>query len=99
MLAIGCERGRGMDLELPEHVGDIGGRQRGGDRSRTKYGGCGTEGLEGGKIDNGDGPSDGGSSGVLLGKWDRGVSNGSDGILVCEVLVAIRGHGRGCVLV
>jgi hypothetical protein len=79
-------------MELPEHIGNVGGRGQGQDRLRTKYSSRSTEGLEGGKIDDGDRSSDGGSSGVLLGKWDRGVSNGSDGILVCKVLVAIRGH-------
>jgi hypothetical protein len=53
-LAVRCERGRGVDPELSEHGGDIRGRGGRSDRSRTKDGGDGVDGLQGGKVDDGD---------------------------------------------
>jgi hypothetical protein len=94
-LAVGCERGRGVNLELSEHCGKVRGGGGCRDRSRTKDGSRGIESLQSGEVDD----RDGGTSGVLLRKWDRGVSNGSDGIFVCELVVAIGGHRRGCVLI
>jgi hypothetical protein len=67
--------------------------------SRTIDGSGGVEGLHGCEIDDGDGDNDGGADGVCLRKWDRVVSNGSDGILVCEVIVSIRGHVAKCMLI
>jgi hypothetical protein len=98
-LAIGCERGRGVDPELPEHGGDIRGWGGCRDRSRTKDGSDGTERLHGGEVDDGNGDIDRGVDGVLLRKWDRGVSNGSSGILIGEVIVSVRGHIGESVLV
>jgi hypothetical protein len=79
-----------MDSELPEHSGDVGGGRGSCDRSRTKDGGFAIEGSHGGKVDDRcDRDMNGGNVGVLLGKWDRGVSNGSCWVLVDEVVVAI----------
>jgi hypothetical protein len=88
-----------VNPELSEHSGDIRGRGGCGDRSRTKDGSGGTKWLEGSKVDDGDGDIDGGINGVCLGKWDRGVSNGSHRVFVTEVIVAVRGHTGECVLV
>jgi hypothetical protein len=90
VLSVWCKWGWGVDTELLEHGGDVGGRGRGGDRSRTKDGGLSAEGAHGGEVDDGgNGDMNSGSIRVLLGKWDRGVSNGSCGIFVGKVTVAI----------
>jgi hypothetical protein len=54
--------------------------------------------LESCEIDDGDGVLDTnrGVDGEIMRKRDRGVSNGSCGVLICEVIVAVRGHiGEG----
>jgi hypothetical protein len=57
--------------------------------------------LEGCEVDDGDGGLDTnrGVDGELMRKRDRGVSNGSCGIFICKVIVAIRGHVREGMLV
>jgi hypothetical protein len=96
-LAVGCERSRGVDPELSEHSGDVRGWGGHSDRSRTKDRSGGAERLQSGEVDDGDGDRNRGVNGVCLGKWDRGVSNGSGRVF--EVIVAIRRHILGCVLV
>jgi hypothetical protein len=65
-LAIGRERGRGVDPELSEHSGNIRGRGGCRDRSRSKDGSIGAEGLQGSEVDDGDGDRNRGVDGVLL---------------------------------
>jgi hypothetical protein len=89
-----------VDPKLSEHGGDVGGRGGSRDRLRTKDRSLAAEGSHSGKIDDGcDGDMNGGIVGVLLGKWDRGVSNGSCWVLMGKVAVAIRGHRAECVVV
>jgi hypothetical protein len=88
-----------MDPELLEHGSDVRGWGGCSDRSKTKVRSGGTEPLECGEIDDRDGDNDRGVDGVHLGKWDRGVSNGSNWILISEVIVSIRGHvGEGMLI-
>jgi hypothetical protein len=83
-----------MDSELPEHGCDVRGWGRSSDRSRNKGRGSGGEVSESGEVDDGDGGLDGnrGVDGKFLWEGDRGVRNGSSRVLLCEVIIAIRGH-------
>jgi hypothetical protein len=49
-MSVWGKRSRGVDSELPKHGGDVRGRGRCSDRSRTKDGGGGIERLEGSKV-------------------------------------------------
>jgi hypothetical protein len=99
MLAIRCEWSGVVDTESPEHHGNIRGRGGHSDRLRTKDRGGSVERLHGGEVDDRDGDRDRGVDGVLLQKWDRGVSNGSSGVFESELIVAIRRHVLGCMLI
>jgi hypothetical protein len=55
-----------VNPELSEHSGDVGSRGGCQDRSRTKDGSGGAEGLESGEVNNRDGDSNRGIDGVLL---------------------------------
>jgi hypothetical protein len=88
-----------VDTESPEHGSNVRGQGGRSDRSRTKDGSGGVEGLHSGEVDDRDGDRDRGVDGVLLRKWDRGVSNGSSRVFVCKFIVAVRRHtGEGVLI-
>jgi hypothetical protein len=100
-LTVGSEGRWGVDPKLSEHGCDIRRGGRGCDRSRNKDGSVDGKWLEGGEVDDGDGDWDTnwGVDGKLLRVRDGRVGDGSSRVFVGEVIVAIGGHVRQCVLV
>jgi hypothetical protein len=100
-LAVRSEGCWGVDSELSKHSSDVRRGGRGCDRSRNKDGSVDGKWLEGGEVDNGDGDldTDWGVDGKLLRVRDGRVGDGSSRVFVGEVIVAIGGHIRKCVLV